>query len=112
MCDKTKKQGVHYDQIKILICSYKDLYSLKGIEKLINLEELYCNGNNLTSLEGIENLINLEYLYFSRNNLTDLNGIENLINLKYLSCSNNDFSNEYKQYLKRYCQKKNIYLRT
>ena len=128
-----KKTMLPYDQIIEFNCTNKDWTNLEGIEKLINLEELYCSSNNLTSLKGIENLINLETLYCYRNNLTDLNeienlinlkdlscwgnyyltnlnGIENLINLKDLWCSNNDFSEEYKQYLKEFCKNKKIRL--
>jgi hypothetical protein len=105
-----KQQGIPYDQINHLNCSFQRLNSLEGIEKLINLKVLWCWHNNLTSLNGIENLINLEELYCRNNNLTDLNGIENLINLKRLNCDYNNFSNEYKEYIKKYCRKENIKL--
>jgi internalin A len=127
-----KKLGKPYDQIKHLNCSYKNLDNLEGIENLINLktlvcysnkltnlndienlihiEELDCSHNNLINLNGMKNLIKIKYLDCSYNNLTDLSEIENLINLKDLWCDNNNFSNEYKEYIKEYCQKKNIYL--
>jgi Leucine-rich repeat (LRR) protein len=127
-----KKQGIPYEQITELNCTFQRLNSLDGIENFINLKRLYCYDNNLTSLEGIENLINLrtlsccynnltclegienlinlKYLDCSDNNLTNLNGIEKLINLKYLDCPNNNFSEDYIKYIKEYCQKKNIRL--
>jgi hypothetical protein len=105
-----KKQEKPYDQIIELDCSLKNLTSLEGIEKLINLRYLYCYRNNLTNLNEMKNLINLKELHCSFNNLTNLNGIENLTNLKYLRCDNNNFSNEYKEYLRNYCKKKKITL--
>ena len=104
----SKQQNKPYEQITRLNCSYQNLTNLDGIENLINLKSLYCNGNYLINLNGIENLINLEYLSCSFNRLTSLNGIENLVNLKDLYCLNNNFSNEYKKYIKEYCQKKKI----
>ncbi len=127
-----KREGLPYDQIIGLDCSNKGLTSLegienlvklkyfncgsnnltnlKGIENLFNLKELRCQNNNLTNLEGIENLINLKTLNCFNNNLTTLEGIENNNNLQYLRCHNNHFSDEYKQYLKDYCENKNIKL--
>ncbi len=103
-----KKKGKSYDQITYFDCHHKDLTNLEGVENLINLKTLICSNNNLTNLDEIENLRNLKFLICSYNNLTNLKGIENLPNLKTLNCSNNNFSNEYKQYLKEYCKKKNI----
>jgi Leucine-rich repeat (LRR) protein len=77
-----------YDEIISLDCICSRLFSLDGIENLVNLKELYCGYNQLTSLDGIENLVNLERLY----------------------CGMNDFSEDYKNYLKNYCENKNIYL--
>jgi hypothetical protein len=127
-----KKQGIPYDQVTFLSISSRNLDSLEGIENLINLKHLSCWNNNLTNLKGIENLIQLKYINYDSNNLTNLNGIENLIemetllcsrnnltnlngiekltNLRILWCSRNNFSNEYKEYLINYCQKKKINL--
>ena len=105
-----RKSGNPYDRIILLDCSYRDLTSLEGIENLISLKRLYCYNNQLTSLKNIENLTNLKHLYCDNNQLTNLDGIENLINLKTLYCQNNQFSEEYKDYLRDYCKKKNIYL--
>jgi len=127
-----RKSGNPYDRIILLDCSYRDLTSLEGIENLISLKRLYCYNNQLTSLKNIENLTNLKllncsyneltslesiknltnlkHLYCDNNQLTNLDGIEDLINLKTLYCQNNQFSEEYKDYLRDYCKKKNIYL--
>jgi len=88
-----RKQGLPYDQITYLDCHNKDLNSLEGIEKLINLNELRCYENKLRNLKGIENLINLEHLYCHVNNLTSLEGVENLVNLKNLYCGENKLRN-------------------
>lgn len=82
-----------FDEIRdnciYLDCSYHSLTSLKGIEKLIQLQTLNCSNNNLTSLEGIENLTKLKVFNCSHNNLTSLKGIENLTQLRQLECYNN-----------------------
>jgi hypothetical protein len=107
----TSLEGVeNLINLKELYCRDNQLTGLKGIENLFNLKQLWCSSNQLTSLEGIENLINLEKLRCSNNQLTSLEGIENLVNLKTLNCWNNRFSNEYKDYLRKYCEKKNIEL--
>ena len=74
------------------------------------IKEINCSHNRLTTLEGIENLVNLKRLRCYNNQLTSLEGIENLVNLELLRCYNNQLSIEYKNYLKKYCKKKNIYL--
>ena len=103
-----KNTGKPYDQITVLDCNCKQLTSLEGIEKLINLEYLYCGVNQLTSLAGIENLTNLNYLYCDHNQLRSLDEIKNLNNLEIIFCRKNQFSIEYKEYLKEYCKKKKI----
>jgi len=84
---RARKQGVPFDQIIELSCSYMNLKNLDGIEKLVSLKILYCYNNQLISLEGIENLRNLEELW----------------------CRNNNFTKEYEGYLINYCKEKNIY---
>jgi Leucine-rich repeat (LRR) protein len=96
--------------LEILSCSYNQLTNLRGIENLNNLKILSCHNNQLTSLREIENLRNLEELDCSHNQLTSLEGIENLRNLRLLYCSHNNFSSEYNEYLKKWCEEKNIIL--
>jgi Leucine-rich repeat (LRR) protein len=67
-----------------------------------------CSNNNLNSLNGLEKLTNLKTLYCSYNNLTSLNEVEKLTNLKIIYCQHNNFNKEYKKYLNKYCNKKNI----
>jgi Leucine-rich repeat (LRR) protein len=96
--------------LKYFHCDNNQLTSLEGIENSVKLEILACWNNQLTSLEGIENLVNLEILNCSFNQLTSLEGIENLVNLKILSCHNNNFSEDYMNYLKNYCENNKITL--
>ena len=57
-----------------------------------------------------ENLVKLKWLACFDNKLTSLEEIEKLTNLRFLYCHRNKFSNEYKNYLRDYCNKKNIRL--
>jgi Leucine-rich repeat (LRR) protein len=75
-----------------LDCNNNKLTSLKEIENLTQLQELYCNFNKLTSLKGIENLTQLQELYCSYNPLISLREIQNLTKLQYLDCSYNQLT--------------------
>ena len=57
----------------------------------INLlvQELNISNSNINSLKKIENLVNLTELYCSSNQLTSLNEIENLVNLRRCEYQNN-----------------------
>lgn len=99
-----------YEEITSFFCTSRNLKNLDGIEKLINLETLSCSFNELTDLKGIENLTKIRRLYCSYNSLTHLKEIEKLVNLKNLNCVNNNFSEEYKNHIRKYCDKKNIQL--
>ena len=80
---------------KVLICSDKQLTSLKGIEKFVDVIRFYCSFNQLTSLEGVEKLINLKELYCYHNQLESLKGIENLEKLEKINYSNNPCESKY-----------------
>ena len=92
-----------------LVCSGKSIYSLKGIEKLVNLKtldcsnnsiveldltansgliSLKCNSNSLVSLD-ISGLENLSHLNCSSNSLTQIN-TETNTGLTYIDCSSNN----------------------
>jgi len=95
--------------LEILWVYDNKLKSIKEVKNLKNLKEFSCSGNLLTSLEGIENLINLERLYCYLNPITCVIGIEKLKNLQQLyAFGGTMFSETYKEYLKKYCRKKNI----
>ena len=61
-----------------LYCSYNNLTSLKGIEKLTKLTYLDCSHNNLISLKGIENLTYLIDLHYGNNKLEYFNDKDTL----------------------------------
>lgn len=92
-------------------CNWRNITSLIGIEKFINVTKLYCYGNQLNNLDIDKNialiyldchnneLINLNltknvalsYLDFSENNMTSLDVSRN-ISLEYLDCSENNLA--------------------
>ena len=63
------------DEVLTLDISWSNIVSLKGIEKLINLQELYCDDNELISLKGIETLTKLQILECENNQLISLEEI-------------------------------------
>ncbi|MFW5972164.1 MAG: glycoside hydrolase family 9 protein [Bacillota bacterium] len=67
--------------------------SLKGIENLVNLEQIYLNStggiSDLSPLSGLEELI---YISINGNKVTDLSPLRNLTNLNILHLSYNEIS--------------------
>ena len=70
-----------------LLCGFNELIEIKGLDKLVNLRRLDCYSNQLTELD-LSKLVNLEMLYCSFNKLTELD-LSKLVNLECLSCHNN-----------------------
>ena len=68
-------------------CSGKSIYSLKGIEKLTNLQTLDCSNNSITELDLTANTELTSVKCYS-NSLVDLN-IGGLEKLTYLDCRSN-----------------------
>ena len=62
----------------------KQLTSVKGLEKLTQLESLHLPHNKLTDVKGLENLTQLKELPLDDNQLTDVKGLENLTQLEGL----------------------------
>lgn len=58
-----------------------NIKSLKGIEKLTDLESLDLNYNQITSLDGVEKLVKLKSLGVYDNKLTKLPNLKKLTNL-------------------------------
>jgi len=71
-------------------CNNKNLTDLIGIDKLINLEELYCYHNQLTKLDVTKNR-KLKSLSCHHNQLTELDLSKNR-KLKSLSCHHNQLT--------------------
>jgi Leucine-rich repeat (LRR) protein len=71
----------------IVICNYRDIQSLKGIEHFTHIEGLQCTGNRLTELDLSTN-VRIRYLDCSNNRLTRLN-VSNCSELRHLDCSDN-----------------------
>ena len=55
------------EKVKMLSLSNKQLTSVKGLEKLTQLDYLNLGGNQLTDVKGLEKLTQLTYLILSSN---------------------------------------------
>ena len=65
--------------------SYNKITEIKGLENLVNLQVLYLNCNyKITEIKAIDKLINLQILDLSYNKITEIKGLENLVNLQIL----------------------------
>ena len=73
-----------------LVCSGKSIYSLKGIEKLVNLKTLDCSNNSIVELDLTANS-GLTSLKCNSNSLVSLD-ISGLENLSHLNCSSNSLT--------------------
>jgi len=79
-----------WKDIKEINCNKEGLTDLIGIDKLINLRELYCQNNQLNELDTSKN-IKLIRLYCYNNHLTELDVSKN-IKLSYLICEGNQLT--------------------
>ena len=61
-------------------------------EDFAQIEEIYADYRNISSLEGIEKLVNLETLYLTNNQIENIEPLADLSNLKSLALDNNDIS--------------------
>ena len=71
----------------------KQLTSVKGLEKLTQLESLHLSHNKLTDVKGLENLMQLKELPLDDNQLTSVKGLENLTQLEGLWLPRNQLTN-------------------
>jgi Leucine-rich repeat (LRR) protein len=76
-------------QLEVLSLRNNKLTDVKGLEKLTKLEELYLSDNKLTNVKGLEKLTKLGELDLGYNKLTDVTGLEKLTKLTRLTLSNN-----------------------
>ena len=78
------------EKVTKLVLSNKQLTSVKGLEKLDQLKELYLGGNQLTEVpKEPEKLTKLTRLDLSLNKLTSVKGLEKLTQLKMLRLERN-----------------------
>ena len=76
-------------QLESLHLSHNKLTDLRGLENLTHLKELPLDDNQLTSVKGLENLTQLEGLWLPRNQLTDVKGLKKLTRLTELDLIDN-----------------------
>jgi Leucine-rich repeat (LRR) protein len=77
------------EKVKGLNLHYKNLTSVKGLEKLTQLTHLRLDNNKLTNVKGLEKLTQLRVLNIRGNQLTNVKGLEKLTQLRSLSLRNN-----------------------
>ena len=77
------------EKVTHLNLSFNILTSVKGLEKLTQLEELYLGSNQLTDVKGLEKLTKLKVLILTSNKLTDVKGLEKLTQLERLNLTYN-----------------------
>lgn len=75
--------------LSYLQLDHNAIQSLKGIEVLGSLKNLFIEGNKIHSLSSLSSLEQLELLFAKDNRIYDLSGIANLPNLESVSLSNN-----------------------
>jgi len=76
-------------QLESLHLPHNKLTNVKGLENLTQLKELPLDDNQLTSVKGLEKLTQLEGLWLPRNQLTDVKGLEKLTRLTELDLMDN-----------------------
>ena len=76
-------------QLESLHLSHNKLTDLRGLENLTQLKELPLDDNQLTSVKGLANLTQLEGLWLPRNQLTDVKGLKKLTRLTELDLIDN-----------------------
>ena len=69
-----------------------NIFEIKGLEKLVNLEELYLGGNKITEIKNLDTLVNLRRLRLGGNHITEIKGLKALTNLISLRLSGNKIS--------------------
>ena len=76
-------------QLESLHLPHNKLTNVKGLEKLTQLKELPLDDNQLTSVKGLEKLTQLEGLWLPRNQLTNVKGLKKLTRLTELDLIDN-----------------------
>jgi len=77
------------EKVTWLDLNYKQLTSVKGLEKLPQLKGVFLDKNKLTDVKSLEKLTQLTGLTLVGNQLTDVKGLENLTQLTVLYLNDN-----------------------
>ena len=94
--DYTKNQEIlnkkHSNYWEKLFDDRDYIGEIKGLDTLINLEELYLEGNSVTEINGLEQLKKIRILNLSKNKIKEIKGLENLNCLKSLFLNDNNIA--------------------
>ena len=70
----------------------RGITDLTGLERALNLQELYLDGNQVSDLRPLKRLKNLRSLYLNRNQVSDLRPLKELMELQHVGLSDNNVS--------------------
>ena len=79
------------ESITMLVVNNCEIESIKGIEYLVNLRELYIDVNNVSDITPLAGLTYLEKLGLSYNKITDISVLKGM-KLKYLALKSNNIT--------------------
>lgn len=79
-----KEQDQEYLALNLTGKGIKDIFEIKGLETLVNLEELTIKRTSISEIKGLESLVNLKTLSLARNSISEIKGLDTLVNLKEL----------------------------
>ena len=83
-----KEKDQEYLALNLTGKGIKDISEIKGLETLVNLEELTIKRTSISEIKGLETLVNLKELFIGYNPIETLKGLDNLVNLKILYLRN------------------------
>ncbi len=90
---KGKRFKVKKARLKINFKIIYEISEIKGLNLLVNLEELNLNKNfQISEIRGLQKLTSLKILRLRNNNINEITGLENLTNLKLLDLAENNIS--------------------
>lgn len=78
------------ESITLLACPNADIQTLRGIERLENLEQLDLSDNRISDLAPLSNLQNLRLVSMRNNNIRNINPLMGLPILRFVSLTGND----------------------
>ena len=80
------------ERIRELDAENRGVKTLKGLEKVTNLNKWDLSNNQLKNIEGLNNLVTVKELDLSKNKLKNVNGLESLNKVKELYLNNNQLT--------------------